>query len=242
MTQNAGIFDDPFTEGGTLPENLPNEPWGIFRQWWDDAHTGNDGKPVQPNPNAMSVATVGSDGMPASRVVLCKLMDLEAGWICFLTNYEGRKSKQLTDNPKAAAGFHWDSLARQIRVEGDVVRSPAKESDDYFATRPLISRLGAWASKQSRPVESREDLLSCYAEVMERFDVSLDAIMDPEAGKEIVIPRPEFWGGFRIWASRVEFWLGGAGRFHDRAVWTRELAESDDGYVGGDWSATRLAP
>ena len=242
MTHPTGIFDDPFSEGGTLPETLPADPWGIFRQWRDDAHTGDDGKPVQPNPNAMSVATVGDDGMPASRVVLCKLIDLDAGWVCFLTNYNSRKSAQLTSNPKAAAGFHWDSLARQIRIEGEVTKSPAKESDDYFATRPLLSRLGAWASKQTEPVASRDDLLASYADVMDRFGVGLDAIMDPEAGKDIVIPRPEFWGGYRIWASRVEFWLGGAGRFHDRAVWTRTLTKNDGGFSGGEWSSTRLEP
>lgn len=242
MTTFGGISDDPFSSGGTLPDDLPASPWGIFQQWWDDAHTGNEGRPVQPNPNAVNIATLGDGGMPSNRVVLCKKMDLDAGWICFFTNYEGRKGRQLIAHPKASACFHWDVLDRQIRIEGEITRSPDAESDGYFATRALISRLGAWASSQSEPIGSRDDLLAHYAEVMERFEVPLDAIMDPEAGQSIEIPRPEHWGGFRLWARRVELWIGGKGRFHDRAVWTRELTASGDDYAGGAWTSTRLQP
>lgn len=238
----SDVFDDPFSSGGTLPEVLPADPWGVFGEWWAEAHTGSAGGPVQENPNAMTVATLGEGGMPSCRVVLCKKMDLEAGWVCFFTNYEGRKGRQLAAHPKAAACFHWDSLDRQVRIEGEVVRSPASESDAYFASRALVSRLGAWASRQSEPVASREDLLTSYAEVMGRFGVGLTTVMNDLDGRGIEIPRPEHWGGFRLWASRVELWIGGRGRFHDRAVWTRMLTKSADGYSGGPWSATRLQP
>lgn len=236
------VFDDPFSSGGTLPEALPTSPWGVFRQWWDEAHTGNAGKPVQDNPNAVTVATLGEGGMPSCRVVLCKKMDLDAGWICFFTNYEGRKGRQLAAHAKAAACFHWDSLDRQVRIEGEITRSPAEESDAYFASRALISRLGAWASRQSEPIASREDLLTHYADVMDRFGVGLDTVMNDLRGRGVQIPRPPHWGGFRLWASRVELWIGGQGRFHDRAVWTRELTPGAGGFVGGDWHSTRLQP
>lgn len=242
MTSFSGISDDPFSSGGTLPDDLPASPWGIFQEWWDDAHTGSEGEPVQPNPNAVNIATLGDDGMPANRVVLCKKMDLAAGWICFFTNYDGRKGRQLDAHPKASACFHWDVLDRQIRIEGEITRSPAQESDDYFASRALISRLGAWASDQSEPVASRDDLLAHYAEVMEKFEVPLDAIMDRDAGANVTIPRPDHWGGYRLWANRVELWIGGQGRFHDRAVWTRTLNKEGDGFTGSDWDSTRLQP
>lgn len=239
MTQNAGIHDDPFSEGGTLPEQLPESPWGIYQDWWDQEHSSAK---AARHPNAFNLATADEAGQPSNRVVYCKRQDLDAGWICFFTNYTGRKAEQIEKNPNASASFFWLDPDRQVRIEGAVTRSPASESDDYFASRALISRLGAWASDQSKPVESRDALLAHYAEVMERFDVPLDAMMDEQVGKDIVIPRPEFWGGYRIWARRVELWIGGAGRFHDRAVWTRELTASGDGFVGSDWSATRLAP
>lgn len=239
---HPSIADDPFSSGGTLPEPLPASPWATFERWWADAHTGNGGRPVQDNPNAMTLATLGEGGMPSCRVVLCKKMDLDAGWICFFTNYDGRKGRQLAAHPRAAACFHWDSLDRQVRIEGEVVRSPEAESDAYFASRALISRLGAWASRQSEPVASREDLLMSYAEAMERFGVGVDTVMNDREGLGAAIPRPAHWGGFRLWASRVELWIGGQGRFHDRAVWERELTPGPDGFAGGQWRATRLQP
>lgn len=236
------LFDDPFSSGGTLPETLPEHPWGIFKEWWDEAHTGNEGKPIESHPNAMALATLGESGMPSSRIVYCKGMDLSAGWIRFYTNYQGRKARQLAANPKAAAGFHWNILHRQACIEGYVVKSPPEESDAYFASRELISRLGAWASHQSEPVTSREDLLSQYADVMERFGVDIETIMNDPSGKSVVIPRPPHWGGYRIWATRVELWIGGKGRFHDRAVWERTLTAQGDGFSAGPWTSTRLQP
>lgn len=241
MSQND-LVGDPFSSGGTLPETLPEHPWGVFQEWWDDAHTGDGGKPVQDNPNAMTLGTLGEGGMPSCRIVLCKKMDLDAGWICFFTNYKGRKGRQLKAHPKGAACFHWDSLDRQVRLEGEIRVSPAKESDDYFASRALISRLGAWASEQSEPIASREDLLMHYADVMERFGIGADTLMNDLSGRSVTIPRPDHWGGFRLWASRVELWIGGKGRFHDRAVWTRELTPKGDEFETGPWQSTRLQP
>ncbi len=241
MTQ-IDLFDDPFSSGGTLPETLPEHPWGVFKDWWDDAHTGNEGKQIESHPNAMALATLGESGMPSTRIVYCKGMDLDAGWIRFYTNYQGRKARQLAANPKAAAGFHWNILHRQACIEGLVVKSPSAESDAYFASRELISRLGAWASHQSEPVTSREDLLSQYADVMERFGVDIETIMNDPSGKNVAIPRPPHWGGYRLWASRVELWIGGKGRFHDRAVWERTLSAQGEGFAASPWQSTRLQP
>lgn len=235
--------DDPFSEHGTLPERLPDDPWALFAEWWTLAHTGGDqGRPVQPNPNAMSLATVGDDGAPNNRIVLCRDVNPAQGRLTFYTNYDGRKGRELSARPAAAACFHWDALDRQIRVVGPVTRSPESESDAYFASRVLIKRLGAWASDQSRPIGSRDELLGRYAEVLERFGVPLDVLLGDEPALEVSIPRPPHWGGFRLWAARVELWIGGRGRFHDRAEWSRDLSPTSDGYSGTRWRATRLQP
>ncbi|MEO1716970.1 MAG: pyridoxal 5'-phosphate synthase [Planctomycetota bacterium] len=241
------VADDPFAEGGTLPESLPEHPWDIFEQWWTDAHTGGpDGGPITDNPNAMNVATLKADGTPSSRIVLCKSYqtdsDSETGRVVFYTNYEGGKGTQLRANGVAAACFHWDALDRQVRIEGPVTQSPAEESDAYFNSRHILKRLGAWASNQSRPVETREQLLEQYSDVLDRFGVPMSVVAGEEPGDGITIPRPPHWGGFRIWARRVELWIGGKGRFHDRAEWTRELTPGRDGFAGGSWARTRLQP
>lgn len=238
----APIADDPFAEGGTLPDTLPESPWGIFQQWWDLAHTGAEGRPVTPNPNAMSLATIDAEGAPASRIVLCKSFDTNAGRFVFYTNYQGRKGSQLADHPVAAACFHWDALDRQVRIQGPVVKSPDAESDAYFNSRHILKRLGAWASDQSRPIESRDALLEQYAAVLERFSVPLSVLAGEAPDDEITIPRPPHWGGFRLWARRVELWIGGKGRFHDRAEWNRPLNNAAEGFDPGPWTATRLQP
>jgi pyridoxamine 5'-phosphate oxidase len=240
---SARTGDDPFSEHGTLPEQLPDDPWPLFTTWWHLAHNGGDsGRPVQPNPSAMSLATVASDGTPSNRIVLCRDVNPAQGRLTFYTNYEGRKGRELSARPVAAACFHWDPLDRQIRVVGPVTRSPEAESDAYFASRALIKRLGAWASDQSRPVGSRDALLERYASVLERFGVPLDVLLSDGPAPDIAIPRPPHWGGFRLWAARVELWIGGRGRFHDRAEWSRDLSPTSDGYIGAPWRATRLQP
>jgi pyridoxamine 5'-phosphate oxidase len=222
-----------------LPDPLPGEPFALFQAWFDEAHA----RKIQPNPNGMSLATIDADGTPSSRIVLCKTIDASRGFIVFHTNYRGRKGRALEANPRAGVCFHWDVLDRQVRIEGPVTRSPAAESDAYFKTRPLERQLGAWASDQSEPIESREALLDKAAGVMAMFCADPD--LEPGAIPEI--PRPPHWGGFRLWAARVEFWMGGTGRLHDRAEWRRELAggavDGVAGYVGaGAWRATRLQP
>jgi len=223
-----------FAAEAALPEPLPSSPWGLFKAWFDEACS----KKVQPNPHAMYLGTCDSAGRPAVRTVLCKGMDLaeNAGYLVFYTNYESDKGRTLSANPRAALLFHWDTLDRQVRIEGPTVRSPGAESDAYFKSRPLDSRIGAWASSQSRPISSRDLLFEQVADVITRFGV------DPIGAADQEIPRPPFWGGFRVWAERVELWVGGAGRIHDRARWERSLAPAADGFRPGPWKGTRLQP
>ena len=237
------VADDPFAEGGTLPETLPNTPWELFSDWWTLAHTaGHNGGPVTANPNAVNLATLNADGTPASRIVLCKSFDTQSGRIVFYTNYTGGKGTQHAANPVAAACFHWDALDRQVRIEGPVSRSPAAESDAYFNSRHILKRIGAWASDHSSPIATRDELLEKYAEALGRFNVPTSVIAGEEPAEGITIPRPPHWGGFRLWARRVELWIGGLGRFHDRAEWIRPLTPEGEGYTGGPWSCTRLQP
>ena len=230
-----------FTEGESLPDPLPSEPFSLLKTWFDDAAE----RKVQPHPNAMTLATADSDGVPSARIVLCKQLEADRGAIVFYTNYESRKGRELNENPRAAIVMHWDALDRQVRVTGPVVRGSAEESDAYFASRAWEKRLGAWSSDQSRPIESREALLAKVAERAMELDLDLTTIVD-HGGEGLEIPRPPHWGGFRIWAASVELWCGGVGRVHDRAVWSRNLSRSGDlsadDVTPGDWSATRLQP
>jgi pyridoxamine 5'-phosphate oxidase len=198
---------------------------------------------MQPNPNAMVVATVGDDGAPAARVVLCKQVVPDPGYIVFYTNYESRKGRDLTRHPRAAAVIHWDALHRQVRIEGAVVISPAAESDAYFASRPWQSRIGAWASAQSQPIASRADMLAAVARTAERFGTPNPTDPAATAPAGIAIPRPPHWGGYRLWADSIELWVEGSGRIHDRARWTRTLREQPDRtFVSSSWTASRLQP
>lgn len=215
-----------------LPDPLPAAPFPLFRAWFDEAHA----KSIQPNPNAMTLATVDPDGQPSARTVLCKGIDEDQGRVTFYTNRESRKGRALEHEPRVALLFHWDSFNRQVRIEGRVTHTSDAESDAYFKSRRLESRLGAWASDQSRPIGSRDELLAKVAEVMARFGVNLDNLETAE------IPRPPHWGGYHVWAHRIELWVGGPGRVHDRARWERDLVATDDGYRGGDWRVTRLQP
>lgn len=238
MSLHSASFDQANhgRDGDWLPEPLPAEPLTLFRSWWDEAHA----KRVQPNPNAMTLATVDPDGRIGARIVLCKAVNLSEGFFVFYTNYTGRKGVALEAGSRAALVFHWDDLDRQVRVEGVVTRSPEAESDAYFASRPWQSRVGAWASDQSRPIESRPAMQAKLAEVMRRFGI--DPERPPADAAGLDIPRPPHWGGYRVWADRVELWAAGPGRVHERAAWTRTLAASAEGYRGGLWVSTRLQP
>ena len=210
---------------GMLPSKLPTDPMPLFEQWFRHARE----QKVQPNPDSMVVATATVQGRPSARVVLCKRLIADPGYVVFFTNYESRKATELDANPEAAAVLHWDDLARQVRLEGPVLRSPDEESDEYFASRALDSRIGAWASLQSQPLDSRGTLLKRVAVEAARHGTH--------------VPRPPHWGGFRLWPRAVELWLEGPFRVHDRARWTREMDLSDPARPRpGPWQATRLYP
>jgi len=172
--------------------------------------------------------------------VLCKEIDDATGSIVFHTNYASRKGRELAANPRAALVFHWDHRHRQVRVEGVVAPLSAAENDAYFRTRPWQSRLGAWASQQSQPVESRLALKKAVAAAALKFRVAWHGPGSEEpAGLSIEIPRPAHWGGFRLTIHAMELWCEGDFRIHDRARWTRSAPAGD---TPAAWSVTRLQP
>ena len=226
-----------FTE--LLPDPLPPDPLVVLNQWMAESWQQR----LQPNPNAMVLATSDPDGHPTARVVLCKEIVPQPGYLVFFTNYLSRKGRQLASNPRAAAVIHWDALHRQVRLEGPVVQAPAAASDAYFASRPWQSRIGAWASEQSAAVASREALQKAVASTAQRFGVPDPALVTADGPTDYPIPRPPHWGGYQLWADAVELWVEGAARIHDRARWTRELTPGANGlFSTGPWSATRLQP
>jgi pyridoxamine 5'-phosphate oxidase len=215
-----------------LPEPLPADPMPLFQEWFREAVA----RRAQPNPDSMIVATTASSGEPSARVVLCKRIDVDAGYVVFFTNYQSRKGRELAARPRAAAVFHWDALHRQVRIEGPVARSPDTESDQYFASRALDSRVAAWASEQSEPLASRDILLERVREFEARFDIAPGATNG-------TVPRPPHWGGHRLWVDTIELWTEGAHRVHDRAVWKRSLHRADEySFAGDSWRNTRLNP
>lgn len=190
------------------------DPFAIARAWLAEAEA------VEPNdPNAMALATVDPGGLPNVRMVLLK--EIEAGAFVFYTNYESAKGVELAASGKAAFVIHWKSLRRQIRARGAVSREAGPQADAYYRSRSLPSRLGAWASAQSRPLSSRTALMAEVAKVT--------------ATKGIDPPRPPFWGGFRLAPVEIEFWADGAHRLHDRFRWTRPAPDAA-------WTVTRLSP
>lgn len=212
----------------SLADPLPKEPLALLGRWLDEARS----QAVQRNPGAMALATADADGRPSLRTVLCRGFDAETGFVVFYTNRRSQKGRELAARPRAAAQFHWDALQRQARLEGPVVPSPDEESDAYFAGRPRLAQIAAWASDQSEPLASRQALLERLARTAERFGGA--------AGPSL--PRPLHWGGYRLFAERIELWVGAEGRAHDRARWERSLEPEGEGFVGGPWSVTRLQP
>ena len=224
----------------TLPDPLPADPMPLASTWFRQAYD----EQVQRNPNAMSLATTGADGKPSVRIVLCKEIVADPGYLVFYTNYESRKGRELAAHPWAAVVFHWDAIGRQLRVEGPVVHALASESDDYFASRPWRSRLAAITSAQSAPVVSRQVLVARLRETAERFGTP-DPFTAPEDDQEpgLRLPRPDHWGGYRLWAAVVELWVEGEHRLHDRARWTRVIAPARDGrFQAEPWHHERLQP
>jgi pyridoxamine 5'-phosphate oxidase len=223
-----------------LPDPLPLDPMPLASTWlaqaWDEQ--------VQPNPNAMVLATAGDDDRLSARVVLCKDIVPQPGYLVFYTNYDSRKGRELEIRPRAAAVFHWDALYRQLRVEGVVVRCPASESDDYFASRSWRSRLSACASQQSQPIASRQALVGQLRELASSLGAP-DPLTAPADDQEpdFHVPRPGHWGGYRLWIDAIELWVEGEHRLHDRARWTRDLAPTDGGnFQSGPWHHVRLQP
>ena len=223
----------------TLPDPLPGNPLDIAAQWLTQARLDA----AQPNPNSMVLATVDSRGYPSARVVLCKQINSQPGFILFYTNYRSRKGRELAANGRAAAVFHWDHRHRQVRVEGRVELLSDTENDAYFSTRPWQSRLGAWASEQSQPVGSRHELEHSVAAVARRFKIPYEGPGTPEPDQVAVeVPRPPNWGGYRLLADAVELWVEGEFRIHDRARWTRGLRDQPSDGSDAPWSVTRLQP
>jgi pyridoxamine 5'-phosphate oxidase len=191
------------------------DPFTLFAAWLADARRTeiND-------PNAMTLATIGLDGAPDARIVLLKSQD-EHGFV-FYTNYESRKGEELAADPRATLVFHWKSLQRQIRIEGVVERVTPGEADAYFASRPRLSKLGAWASDQSRPLSERAELERRLEEAEARYP-------------DEAVPRPPHWSGFRLLPHRFEFWRDMPYRLHDRLIFSRDEALAP-------WSTRRLFP
>ena len=200
-------------ERDTLDEqSAGGQPLALFERWFADAV-----KAKVPEPNAMTLATVGPDGRPSTRIVLVKSFD--ASGLVFFTNYSSRKGRELEAHPFAALQFHWVELERVVRIEGRVERTSAAESDAYFVTRPLDSRIGAWASPQSEVIPNRGVLLANAAKASATYG------LNP--------PRPPHWGGYRLVPDTWEFWAGRKSRLHDRVRFR---------LVDGSWVKERLAP
>ena len=205
-----------------LPEQLPDDPLPLLEAWLAEAAA------AARNATAMTLATVTADGRPAARMVICRGFDPRAGSFVFYTDRESDKGTQLRAMPRAALVFHWDPFERQVRVDGPVTLASDADSDRYWSTRPAEARAAAAASRQSRPIASRAELLARVAAEARRGGDRVE--------------RPPRWGGYRVWAEHVELWVGQPGRVHDRARWSRELSPAGGDYAGGPWRATRLMP
>ena len=192
----------------------PN-PIRQFERWFNEASASGMS---EQDAISMTLATAARDGQPCARIVLMKSFD-EQGFV-FYTNYNSRKGRELAENPRACLLVYWSALWRQVRIEGEVEKVSEKESEEYFHSRPLGSKLGAWASEQSQPVDSRNELEKRFEEFGSRFGDN--------------VPRPPHWGGYRVKPEIIEFWQGRENRLHDRLLYTRQN--------DGSWVIERLAP
>lgn len=213
MTDIASMRKD-YTQQTLSETDVYSNPFVQFTKWWNEAiDSGID------EVNAMTLATASSDGIPSARIILLKGYD-ETGFV-FYTNYDSYKAQQIAENPRACLLFFWKELERQVKITGIIEKVSAKESDEYFFSRPEGSRIGAWVSPQSHVIKNREWLEKKVAEITEQFNSS-------------EIKRPENWGGYRVKPVEIEFWQGRSSRLHDRIQYTLE--------ENGNWLIERLAP
>ncbi len=212
--QHIADIRKDYTLAALDEEIAGSDPILFFRKWFEEAEAAHITEV-----NAMTLATVDADAVPHARIVLLKALDNKG--FTFFTNYDSAKGREISANPHVALMFFWKELERQVRIEGIIERVSSQESDTYFNSRPVGSRLGAWASPQSKKIEDRNMLDLNYAHYEKEFS-------------EIEIPRPKHWGGYRVLPVRIEFWQGRASRMHDRILFSK-----DD---KGDWGKSRLAP
>ena len=223
-----------------LPPTPPQDPVRLVRDWLADAAE----RAGLRHPNAFSLATADRRGRPSARMVLLKDLSLPHGYAVFHTNYRSRKGAELEGSADAAAVFHWDRCGRQVRLEGPAVRCPSEESDAYFATRPWQSRLNAWVSDQSHPLNDPAELAERARRKAKEFNLPDPAGAEsPAESENTALGRPPFWGGYRLWFRAVEFWTEGSDRFHDRVRYERTLAPAGEfSFTAGPWSWQRLQP
>ncbi|MFP5269383.1 pyridoxamine 5'-phosphate oxidase [Coleofasciculus sp.] len=214
MSKSIADLRKEYTLQGLSKTDAHPNPFGQFTLWFDQAVAAK-----LPEPNAMTLATATPDGKPSARMVLLKDYD-ERGFV-FYTNYQSRKGKQLLANPWGAIAFWWTQLERQVRIEGQIEKVSAQESDTYFHSRPQDSQLGAWASEQSQVIDSREVLEQRLQQLKKEYEHK-------------TLPRPPHWGGFRLIPVTIEFWQGRPSRLHDRLLYQR----TED----SNWLIQRLSP
>ncbi|MEZ4687480.1 MAG: pyridoxamine 5'-phosphate oxidase [Bacteroidia bacterium] len=214
-SQEIAAIRESYSKASLSEQDINKDPIEQFRNWFSEAV---DAEVIEPN--AMALGTVGKSGQPAVRIVLLK--GVEKRGFVFFTNYQSHKGQEMESNPHVALTFFWPELERQVRIKGLVEKVPASESDEYFHSRPRDSRIGAWASPQSKAIDSREVIEKNVQELMGQF------------GEEGEVPRPLHWGGYLVRPHEIEFWQGRPSRLHDRICFYKQEDRS--------WKIVRLAP